>query len=173
MALLAEELVEEWLRRQGFFTIRGARLGVHEIDLLAVRHADGDTELRHVEVQASVRPIGYISSLPIAMQRDSGKKARSVVKRDAAVLAQGVSEWIDKKYNRPEKRKLLERLWPGDWVRELVVHRVREVDELECIRAHGINVFQLSAMVRDLQQTGFVLERAAGSDFADLLALTD
>jgi len=25
MALLAEELVEEWLNRQGFFTIRGLR----------------------------------------------------------------------------------------------------------------------------------------------------
>ena len=33
MALLAEELVEEWLNRQGYFTIRGIKFGVHEIDL--------------------------------------------------------------------------------------------------------------------------------------------
>lgn len=32
MALLAEELVQEWLNRAGFFTIRGVRLGVHEMD---------------------------------------------------------------------------------------------------------------------------------------------
>ena len=37
MALLAEEIVEEWLNRQGYFTIRGVKVGVHEIDLLAVR----------------------------------------------------------------------------------------------------------------------------------------
>lgn len=36
MALLAEELVEEWLNRNGFFTIRGIKLGVQEIDLLAI-----------------------------------------------------------------------------------------------------------------------------------------
>ena len=33
MALLAEELVEEWLNRHGYFTIRGVKLGVHEMDL--------------------------------------------------------------------------------------------------------------------------------------------
>jgi hypothetical protein len=36
MALLAEEIVEEWLNRNGYFTIRGIKLGVHEIDLLAI-----------------------------------------------------------------------------------------------------------------------------------------
>ena len=57
MALLAEELVEEWLNRQGFFTIRGLKLGVHEMDLLAIRpRPDGSLECRHVEVQASMRP---------------------------------------------------------------------------------------------------------------------
>ncbi len=36
MALLAESLVEEWLNRQGFFTIRGIKQRISEIDLLAV-----------------------------------------------------------------------------------------------------------------------------------------
>ena len=53
MALLAEELVEEWLNRQGYFTIRGAKVGVGEMDLLAVKPTDGGVECRHVEVQAS------------------------------------------------------------------------------------------------------------------------
>jgi len=35
MALLAEEVVEEWLNRQGYFTIRGIRLGVHESRLVS------------------------------------------------------------------------------------------------------------------------------------------
>jgi len=37
MSLLAEEIVEEWLNRDGYFTIRGIKLGVHEIDLLALK----------------------------------------------------------------------------------------------------------------------------------------
>jgi len=37
VALLAEEVAEEWLNRQGYFTIRGIKLGVHEIDILAFK----------------------------------------------------------------------------------------------------------------------------------------
>jgi hypothetical protein len=37
MALLAEEIVEEWLNRDGWFTIRGIKIGVDEIDILAIR----------------------------------------------------------------------------------------------------------------------------------------
>lgn len=53
MALLAEELVEEWLNRQGYFTIRGLKVGVHEIDILAVRPCPSGIECRRLEVQAS------------------------------------------------------------------------------------------------------------------------
>ena len=35
MAKLAESIVEEWLNRQGFFTIHGIKFGNHEIDVLA------------------------------------------------------------------------------------------------------------------------------------------
>jgi hypothetical protein len=56
MALLAEETVEEWLNRQWYFTIRGIKLGVHEIDLLGIRQTSDGADKRHVEVQVSMRP---------------------------------------------------------------------------------------------------------------------
>jgi hypothetical protein len=37
VALVAESLVEEWLNRQNFFTIRGVKHGIDEIDLLAIK----------------------------------------------------------------------------------------------------------------------------------------
>ena len=37
MSLLGEEVVEEWLNRNGYFTIRGIKVGVDEIDILAIR----------------------------------------------------------------------------------------------------------------------------------------
>ncbi len=65
MALLAEEIVEEWLNRQGYFTIRGIKTGVQEIDLLAVKWENNfQVKRRHIEVQASMRPVSYISSVP-------------------------------------------------------------------------------------------------------------
>jgi hypothetical protein len=47
MALLAEVIVEEWLNRQGYFTLRGMKIGVDEIDLLAIRPRSGALECRH------------------------------------------------------------------------------------------------------------------------------
>lgn len=35
MALVAETFAEEWLNRQGYFTIRGVKTGPGETDLLA------------------------------------------------------------------------------------------------------------------------------------------
>ena len=44
MALLGEQLVDEWLNRIGFFTLRGIKRGVHEIDLLGIRMSNGVLE---------------------------------------------------------------------------------------------------------------------------------
>jgi hypothetical protein len=74
MALLAEELVEEWLNRAGYFTIRGVKLGVHEIDLLAVRPVTGGLECQPLSALPSssaqifsVRSSGYEDARPQAM----------------------------------------------------------------------------------------------------------
>jgi hypothetical protein len=63
MALLAEQLVNEWLNRHGFFTLHGIKIGVDEIDLLGVRATKGRLEGWHVECQVSFRPVAYISKL--------------------------------------------------------------------------------------------------------------
>jgi hypothetical protein len=77
VALLAEELVEEWLNRQGYFTIRGIKTGVHEIDILAVRPSPEGLECRQLEVQASMRPVSYITRVPTAVQEATGRAATS------------------------------------------------------------------------------------------------
>ncbi len=92
MALLAEELVEEWLNRQGYFTIRGIKLGVHEMDLLAIRPTLHGVECRQVEVQASVRPVSYITRVPLEEQRATGRAANSAKPRSDEQLRQGVRE---------------------------------------------------------------------------------
>lgn len=120
MALLAEEIVDEWLNRTGHFTIRGIKLGVHEVDLLAVRF---DPEVgvicRHIEVQASMRPISYISRVPKAEQR-KGVAANSAKTRSDELLMQGINEWIEKKFHHPRKVALFKSSFPSSWTSELV-----------------------------------------------------
>src|SRR2546427_6444377 len=113
MALLDEELVEEWLNRQGYFTIRGVKLGVHEIDLLAIRPAGVKLECRQIEVQASVRPVSYITKVPRAVQRQTGRAPGSAKTRGDDELRQGIREWVAKKFDQPDKQRLLRKLAPG------------------------------------------------------------
>lgn len=54
MALLGESLVEEWLNREGFFTIRGVKHGVGEMDLLA-KLANRKTELSQRPLAATLQ----------------------------------------------------------------------------------------------------------------------
>jgi len=170
MALLAEELVEEWLNRQGYFTIRGVKAGVHEIDVLAVRQSGG-LECRHLEVQASVRPVSYITRVPVEIQRKTGRAPGSAKMRPDDELRQGIKEWISKKFDHPEKRRLMNRLAPGPWSRELVVHVVKYQRELELIQEAGIVIHRLARVVADLKNTRLTLDGAAGSHLVDLVAM--
>ena len=170
MALLAEEVVEEWLRRSGYFTLRGVKIGVHEIDLLAVRHRQGlQPECRHLEVQASVRPVSYISRVPKAEQK-KGRAANSA-KRSDEELSEGVAEWVHKKFHRPEKIALMKSLWPGDWTKELVLHNVKADHEVDLIRSHGVEIISLGSIVEDLRKPGPVVSSSAGGDFIELITL--
>lgn len=171
MALLAEELVEEWLNRQGYFTIRGVKVGVDEIDLLAVKfNSSGESEYRHIEVQASMRPISYISRIP-KQHLLEGQAATSAKTRSKEILKAGVTEWVEKKFNKPKKKKVIQALCPKKWSSELVVNNVKSEEELAYIQAEGIKLISLSTIVGELNEKEFILQSASGADFADLVNL--
>ena len=169
MALLAEELVEEWLNRQGYFTIRGAKLGVHEIDLLAIRWTGNKLECRHIEVQASIRPVSYLTPLSKSVQKSTGRPRNSAKVRSDKELTNGIREWITKKYDHPAKVKLRNQLAPGPWTRELVVHRVRHEREVELIKAENIRVTRLGEVVAALNGENPRIAAAAGAHLVDLV----
>lgn len=171
MALLAEELVEEWLNRQGYFTIRGIKVGVHEIDVLAVKPTATRLECRHLEVQVSIRPVSYITRVPIEIQRSTGRIANSSKLRSDDELRQGIDEWIAKKFGHKDKVRIRNVLAPGPWSRELVVHIVKHPEELDLIRAAGVTVHQLFSIVQELKTSSLLLEGAVGAHLSDLVAL--
>jgi hypothetical protein len=168
MALLAEVIVEEWLNRQGYFTIRGIRLGVQEIDLLASKlNAAGTIEGRHIEVQASMRPVGYISRVPKQFQK-LGRSATSAKRMDGE-LAEGVKEWVQAKFHKQEKVDLMKRLWNGAWSCELVLNVVKSQQEVALIRGHDVRVLWLKDIVDELAGRSFPVSSAAGADFIELI----
>jgi hypothetical protein len=171
MALLAEEIVEEWLNRNGYFTIRGIKLGVQEIDLLAIRINDSKIEARHIEVQASVRPISYLCQLPKEAQLKSGRKPMSMKTRTHKEMVDGVREWINKKYEHESKKRLRKALFSGDWKYELVIHKVKFPEELDLIRKHDITIHDLNEITASLAKKDTIIQSAGGSDLLELVML--
>lgn len=161
MSLLAEEIVEEWLNRNGYFTIRGLKVGRHEIDLLAVKITENGLKRRHIEVQASSKPIGYVTKSP-------GSAASIAKLRSDDELRKHVAEWVGKKFDLPKKVQLRQQLAPGEWTKELVVHKVKHPPELEMIEQAGVVVHRLSALVADLKRPSTPIKGAAGSHLVEL-----
>jgi len=172
MALLGEEVVEEWLNRNGYFTIRGIKVGVDEIDILAIRPTpDGQQECRHIEVQVSINPISYITKVPTAIRKQTSIGAHNAKKRDISQLTQGVREWIEAKFNQPRKDKLRQQLCHGCWTRELVVGVIKHEEELDLLKQGGIMIHHLKDILSEMSERPTLIKAAAGADLVDLMLL--
>ena len=173
MALLAESLVEEWLNRDGYFTIRGVKHGVGEMDLLAVRpQPDGVVVGWHVEVQASFRPIGYIAKRTGDMVSESGGSATSARARTPEQVEACAREWVENKFRHRDKVQLRERLWPGVvWSYHLVHAVVREPRELELFSAEGVICHPFHELLSALsRRTKRSFSGSAGGDLAEIVS---
>jgi hypothetical protein len=171
MTLLAEEIVEEWLNRNGYFTIRGIKLGVHEIDLLALAVRGSEIEARHIEVQASIRPISYLCPLPKNTQKQTGRRPMSMKERTPKEIAEGVEEWVNKKFHHEAKKRLRNILFQGEWKYELVIHHVKFPEELVLVEKYGIKIHRLDDIVMSLSEGGTLIQCASGSDLLELVML--
>lgn len=152
MALIAEELVEEWLNRKFYFTIRGLKQGNHEMDLLAIRH-DGDQIHRcHYEVSVSMRPVGYISDLTSDGQIELGVKSKGSAKmRPTHLLEQSVDAWVEKKFRHPIRDGMREKCLPGGKWEYAFVHGVaNHPEELAMIRDHGVKTLNINMVIDEL-----------------------
>ena len=171
MALLAESLVDEWLNRKGFFTVRGIKHGVGEIDLLGVRPNGGALEAWHVEVQASFRPIGYIAPLTNESLIGFAKSKTSMKARASKQLSPAISAWVLKKFTSTSKRAARELAWPGQTWKYVLVHAVvREPEELELIESLGVDIVPLHKVLTELghdEATG--IRGGAGTDFSEVI----
>lgn len=167
---MAESLVDEWLNRQGYFTVRGLKDGVSEIDLLGVRPGSGGHEALHVEVQTSLRPVGYITPLSVKDVPGFAKTRTSAKTRPDAILERSVDSWIQQKFTAKAKVAARERAWPDlDW-RYVFVHAVvREKRELELIERHGVKIVSFQQVLGQLHHAPTSQRGGAGTDLAEIV----
>jgi hypothetical protein len=174
MALIAEALVEEWLTRQGYFTIRSLKVGQAELDLLGCRNVSGQWQFIHAEVQVSYRPVKYITNLSKARQEEfSIRAASSAKRRQPEQLRLSVEDWVNKKFFSPKvvvARNILS--WNGQW-RYLLVHgKVRFNEELEELRRNGnLELLTIEEIVDTLKNATFNFSTTQGTDLIDLMGL--
>lgn len=173
MALLAESLVEEWLNRQGFFTIRGVKQRINEIDLLAIRPTASGIVAWHVEVQVSFRPVGYICKIPKDVARTTGRARTSAKQREMDQIVAWARDWVHSKYHGKEKQRLRDQLWPkAEWLFHLVHGAVRDKAELSAIESCGIRLVPFENCLFDLCERKEIVEfsGSAGGDLAEIVA---
>lgn len=175
MAALAEQLVDEWLNRQGFFTIRGVKQGVNEIDLLGIRPSKteiGQLEAWHVEVQISFNPVSYISKLSPSQIEELGAKSKnSSKKRPPIFLEQTVSHWVLGKFKSLRKQQMREGCWPGlDWKPHFVHANAKHPEELELIAKQGITLIEFSQVLKDLRNAEAAYKGNSGTDIVDIIS---
>ena len=169
MALLAESLVEEWLNRSGFFTIRGVKHGLGEMDLLAVRSEPDGVVAWHVEVTVSFRPIGYIAP---ERDKDSGRKGSYVRKRTPEQIQSYARSYVEAKFRAPAKARLRSDLWPrAAWSFHLVHGVVRYPDELVSFADAGIICHPFHVLLSELSRRGdHSFSGSAGGDLAEMIS---
>lgn len=158
MSLLDEQLVDEWLNRKNFFTIRGIKCGVDEIDLLAIRENADQTERWHVEVQVSFRPIGYIGG-------DTNAR-----KRTAEEIRAGVEQWVAKKFTSARKVARRNEIAPKKTWRHIFVHGVvRNEIELTHMQELGVELIPYRQILTDLMITGSGHSSSTASSILEII----
>jgi hypothetical protein len=171
MALLAEALVDEWMNRQGFFTVRGIRHGTNEIDLLGVRPTASGLEAWHVEVQASFRPMGYIAPVTDEIARRFPATPKSAKRRPENIVRDCAAAWVHSKFRKADKERTRDRAWPNlTWQFFLVHARSRWPAELEAIAAEGVKLVPLHRVLRELRHEEAVgLRGGAATDLSEII----
>ena len=173
MALLAEALVEGWLNHKRFFTMRGIKVGVNEMDLLAICKSEEGVKACHYEVQVSTHPISYISKLTAEQSKELGKARGSAFSREDSVLEKSVEMWVDKKYTNKKIGEVREQICPGvEWTYHFVHGEVKHPQELELIKQHGIELISFRTVIEDQlrnDKTGS-FKGGPGSDIVEVMA---
>jgi hypothetical protein len=173
----AEEIVALWLKQQGFFAMTGVRVGYRgkEIDFLAV-DIKNDRRI-HVEVHASVSPVGRLRPWGPAKYSKWPLADRVKCYYDNKFIG-ATKEGKKEPFNQFIEEKVLEKFNGNkNYEKWLVLAQLHQDDKREDIKLefkkHGVKVFFLTEILKQIKLEGTAKD--ATGRFLQLLAsqLTD
>ncbi|TSB45573.1 hypothetical protein [Alkalicoccobacillus porphyridii] len=174
MALQAETLVEEWFNRNGYFTIRGLKDKIEEIDILAVKNIGGNNwDCIHCEVQVSIRPVGYISKLTAQVMSElQVLKNTSAKIRNEQQLKLCAAQWVENKFFSPKKQLLRDKLMSsGNWRYQFIYGNVKDPIELTYIARQGVQIISFRNVLDELctKRTEFDFSGSSAGDLVEII----
>ncbi len=136
---IAQTLVKAAYQSLGYFIIEGIKVGLKEIDLLAIKPEKGNVvaERLHVEVQIGVSPIGPL--------RERGALGKAMKDPMSAAKA-----YINKKYNDIKiVAKIKEYYGNNEYQKVLVFGQLKKPEQLEVFHKMGIRAISVSDLIKD------------------------
>ena len=160
-----EEVVSNWLFSKGYFVINNLKVGLKEIDLLAVKIRKGKiTEKIHVEVQCSSNPVGYIGG---------NSSARTRSKEE---LGKGVGEYINKKFLNNKIEKTVESFFGKNYIKWFICGVLKDESTVSEFEKRGIIVMRIWDIIEEYKGMAknkkMYLGTAQGNRYNQLLLLS-
>ena len=138
MTDIIEEVVSNWLFSKGYFVINNLKIGVNEIDLLAVKVKNGLISVKiHIEVQCSSNPIGYIGGSSSAKTRSDSE------------LKKGVSEYVEKKFSQGKIKKVIEYYFGKEYDKWFVCGVLKDERTVETFKKYNIKVIRIWEILKE------------------------
>jgi len=159
---LIEHIVGSWFNAKGYFVIQNLKVGVYEVDLLAVKLNNQKVEdAIHVEIQCSSNPIGYIGGTSSAKKRSSKE------------VEAGVQAYIDKKFEYPKTKAVIQSLLGDSYRKMFICGKLKDEATLDYFSKHGIEVLRVWQLFDDLKQNHSEFKTSTWNRYQQLLDLAD
>jgi len=139
----AEEMVSGCYQSMDYFVISGVRIGVKEVDLLAIRlDKDGHIGERvHIEVQVSANPVGVLRN-----KSGLGKTGHNPRK--------SAREYVQKKFNDRKVVRRVEEIFCRQPYSKVFVHgKINKLEQLEEMKKMGIKCIPIGQLVKESSNT--------------------
>ncbi len=160
---IIENIVAGWFNSKGYFLIKNLKIGVNEMDILAVKLGDDQkvNDAIHIEVQCSSNPIGYIGGTP------------SAKKRDAIGVEEGVVAYIDKKFNNPKITEVINSLIGNNYRKMFICGNLKEEETIKYFEKNGIKVMRVWQIFKELKANEGEYKTGEWNRYHQLLHLSD
>jgi hypothetical protein len=130
------ELIDAWLKTNGFFT----RIGLPSIEgaraILASRTANGIIENLHIDNKVRFIANTYLCGIP------------NIEERNEEEIKQHAIQFVDRFFTSERVVQARNRVTANfDWIYVLVVGEVRSIFEVECLKELGVQIIDFKEVV--------------------------